>query len=198
MAINLSKGERINLTKQSSGAVFRFALGWNANAAPGQPEFDLDASAFLCHYDAAGNPKLIAEPGFVYYNNKVSADGGVVHSGDNRTGAGDGDDEVILVDTSKLDPLVEEISFVVTIHEGAQRGQNFGQVKKAYVRILEGASGEAELARYDLEEDFSGATAMHFGSLYKKDGEWRFKAMGAGLGKVGLAEILTQYGAQAA
>lgn len=181
--INLTKGANVNLSKVAAGSTkFIIGLGWNAN--PSNPP-DLDASAFPCQRDANGDPKLLspANQSFVFYGNLKSADGAVVHSGDNLTGDGDGDDEQIVIDTALLDPRVDEVIIAVTIHEAASRGQNFGLVRNAYVRILDAAEFAASpaanpIAKYDLEEDAGGATALQFGTLYRKDGEWRFKALG--------------------
>ncbi|AFU88089.1 putative TerD-like bacterial stress protein [Caulobacter phage CcrColossus] len=192
--INLTKGSNVNLSKTAPG-VSRFVvgLGWNPN--PQNPP-DLDASAFPCVKDANGDPKLLspASQSFVFYGNLKSADGAIVHSGDNLTGDGAGDDERITIDTSLLNPAVDEIIVAVTIHEAAARNQNFGLVRNAYVRVYEEAAllaaeaanpgmTEADykalaIANYDLEEDAGGATALQFGTFYKKDGEFRFKALG--------------------
>lgn len=181
--INLSKGQNVNLSKVAAGASkFVIGLGWNAN--PSNPP-DLDASAFPCQRDANGDPKLLspANQSFVFYGNLKSADGAIVHSGDNLTGDGDGDDEQIVIDTALLDPRVDEVIIAVTIHEAQARNQNFGLVRNSYVRILDAAALAADpnaqpIAKYDLEDDAGNATALQFGTLYKKDGEWRFKALG--------------------
>jgi tellurium resistance protein TerD len=180
--IALAKGNRINLTKAHPGLNrVRFGLGWTANASDGSA-FDLDASAFICKHDAEGNPCLMSDAHFIFFNQKVSPCGAILHSGDNRTGVGDGDDEVIIVDLAKLPAEAAEVSFVVTVHEAAVRRQNFGQVRSSYVKLYNDETGE-ELAKYSLEDDFSDETALQFGSLYKADGEWRFKAVGAGYKK---------------
>lgn len=192
--INLTKGSNVNLSKSAPGvSKFVIGLGWNAN--PSNPP-DLDASAFPCVRDANGDPKLLspASSSFVFYGNLKSADGAIVHSGDNLTGDGDGDDEQIVIDTALLNPAVDEIIIAVTIHEAQARGQNFGLVRNAYVRILDAVAlaanpNENPIAKYDLEEDAGGATALQFGTLYKKDGEWRFKALGV-TANVGLKEFV--------
>lgn len=197
MSINLEKGGRVNLSKESPGLTkVKVALGWNANSFSTGSNFDLDASAFVCQSDAQGNPKLISDPHLVFYGNKSTPNGSVMHSGDNTTGDGDGDDEVIVVDLTKLEAHCSEVSFIVTIYEAAQRKQNFGQVSKSYVRLVD-ANTDVEIARFDLEEDFSSETAVQFGSLYRKDDTWAFKAVGAGYNK-GLSDFVTIYGSSAA
>jgi tellurium resistance protein TerD len=190
--IDLAKGQNINLSKTSPG-VTRFVIGLGWNTDPSNPP-DLDASLFLCHRDPSGNPKLPDAKSFVFYGNLKSTDGAVIHSGDNLTGDGDGDDERIAIDTAKLNPEIDEMLAVVTIHEAANRGQNFGLVRGAYVRVYDAdklaAAEQANpnlsnkelhdlsLAQFDLEEDAGGSYAVQFGSFYIKDGEWRFKALG--------------------
>lgn len=190
--IDLSKGQNINLSKTSPG-VSRFVVGLGWNTDPSNPP-DLDASVFLCHRDPSGNPKLLDKTSMVFYGNLKSTDGAVVHSGDNLTGDGDGDDERIAIDTSRLNPEIDEMLVVVTIHEAASRNQNFGLVRGAKIRVYDAdklAAAEAanpnlsdkdlhdlSLAQFDLEEDAGGSYAVQFGSFYQKDGEWRFKALG--------------------
>ena len=189
MSVNLSKGGKVSLSKEAPGlSKITIGLGWDTNSSDTGKEFDLDASAFLVGADG----KVANEKNFVFYNNLTSADGSVVHTGDNRTGEGDGDDESIKVDLGKISADIEGIEVVVTIHEAKERGQNFGQVKNAFVRIVNDADGK-ELARYDLEEDFSVETAVSFGKIYKKDGEWRFSAQGVGY-KEGLEGFVRQFG----
>lgn len=184
MAINLTKGERIGIGLKKVGV----GLGWDPNDASGY-EFDLDASAFML----GSNGKIPTDEFLVFYNNLESPDGAVASSGDDRTGGNsiDGDDEIITVDLSKLDPRVNEIIFTVTIHEAEQRRQNFGQVRNSYIRIFNAENDEV-IARYDLEEDFSIETAIEFGRLYKRNGEWKFEAMGKGY-KGGLAYFVSKY-----
>jgi tellurium resistance protein TerD len=172
MAITLRKGERINigLSKISVG------LGWNPNEGSGLA-FDLDASAIMI-----GTGRLIpAEEFFVFYGNTTSPDGALSHSGDDPTGGNSdgGDDEVISVDLNRVDPRITEILFVVTIHEATHRRQNFGQVRDAYIRIVDETTG-MEIAKYELDEDFSIETGIEFGRLYKKDVNWKFEASGIG------------------
>jgi len=186
MAIDLSKGQRASIAE--SGADTKkliVGLGWDVNSSDTGVDFDLDASAFLL----GPNQKLINDEYFVYYNNMKSPDGAVEHTGDNRTGEGEGDDESIIGDLRQLD--ASEVIFVVTIHEGEQRGQNFGQVRNAFIRILDPATN-SELARYDLDEDFSVETAVEFGRLYLKDGEWKFHAIGQG-NREGLEYFVRKY-----
>lgn len=189
--IDLTKGSRINLSKEAPGATrFALGLGWDVRITDGA-EFDLDASALLL--DANGKP-VGGTSSLVFYGQQSSPCGGVVSSGDNRTGDGDGDDETLTVDLSKINSDIEKIVLVVTIHEADVRGQNFGMVNNAYVRILQDDK-EQPVARYDLSEDYSVETAVIFGELYKKDGDWRFAAKGDGFAG-GLAAFLKGYGLQ--
>jgi tellurium resistance protein TerD len=192
MSTTLETGHRINLEKSSPGLKrVRIGLGWKVNAADGQ-DFDLDSSVFLCRKNEADEPVMLSNAHFVYYNHTTSPDGAVVHSGDNRTGDKDGDDEVITVDLSRVQPEVMEMPIVVTIHEAEARKQNFGSVNGAYVKVYNDETGQ-ELASYDLNEDYSDKTALQFGSLYRKDGEWRFQAVGAGF-KLNLATFIRKLG----
>ncbi|WP_449420930.1 TerD family protein [Phormidium nigroviride] len=188
MSINLSKGERINLSKEAPGLKNAgIGLGWDLNATDTGAAFDLDASVFML----GANGKMPGEKYFVFYNNKESPNGSVKHLGDSRTGEGQGDDETVLVDLSKVDASVEEIVFVVTIHEAETRRQNFGQVRNAFIRIYD-TTTSTEVTKYDLDEDFSRETAIEFGRLYKKDGEWRFQAVGQGF-NAGLQSFVDKY-----
>lgn len=183
MAINLSKGQRIEigLTKVGIG------LGWDPNKGTGH-DFDLDACAFML----GENQKLPQDEFFVFYNNQKSPDGAVESSGDDTTGgSSDGDDETLQVDLSKVDPRIQEIIFTVTIHEFEARKQNFGQVRNSFIRIYNGQTNE-EIAKYELDEDFSIETAVEFGRLYKRNGEWKFEAMGIGY-KGGLEFFVSKY-----
>lgn len=182
MAISLEKGQRVNVSLPK----FIVGLGWDANSAVGV-DFDLDASVFIL----GENKKILTDEYFVFYNNLKSPDGAVEHTGDNLTGAGEGDDESVKVDLSKINPSATELSFVVTIHEAAARKQNFGQVRNAFVRIYNPDTNE-EILKYDLDEDFSIETAVEFGRLYKRGGDWKFEAVGVGL-KGGLADYLSRY-----
>ena len=183
MAINLTKGQRIEigLTKVGIG------LGWDPNAGTGF-DFDLDASAFML----GANKKIPQDEFFVFYNNPLSPDSAVESSGDDLTGGNsDGDDETLGVDLSKVDPKIQEIVFTVTIHDYEARRQNFGQVRNSFIRIYNSQNNE-EIAKYDLDEDFSVETAVEFGRLYKLNGEWKFEAMGIGY-KGGLQYFVSKY-----
>jgi len=183
MAINLQKGQReaINTPK------FVVGLGWDANAATTGTAFDLDASVFVL----GENKKLLSDNHFVFYNNLKTPDGAVQHTGDNLTGAGAGDDEQIIIDLSKIDPAAVEICVVITIHEADSRRQNFGQVRNSFIRVFD-ATTNADLLKYELEEDFSIETAVEFGRIYKRNNEWKFEAIGSGM-KGGLQDYLTKY-----
>lgn len=189
MAINLSKGGNINLSKTAPTMnKVDLGLGWNPRATDGKA-FDLDAVAFLTGED--GKVRLDGE--FIFFNQKVSPCGSVTHNGDNRTGDGDGDDETISVDLSKVPQEVAKIVFAVTIHEGQQNGQNFGMVDRAYIRVINQDANAEELARFDLSEDGSTEVAMIFGELYRHSGEWKFKAVGQGFSG-GLGALAASYG----
>jgi len=190
MAVNLSKGQRISLEKVAPGLSAAFVgLGWDTNITDTGQDIDIDASVFLLD----GNEKLISDSHFIFYNNLTSpdADKSVEHMGDNRTGAGEGDDEVVKVNLKQVPPDVQKISMVVTIHDAEQRQQNFGQVTNAFVRVVD-AQNEQEVVRYDLTEDFSVETALIMAELYRKDGEWRINAVGAGY-QGGLQALLDRY-----
>jgi len=193
MTINLEKGSRVNLSKESSASLkrIRAGLGWDANKFNTGSAYDLDVSCFVCN-DNGGNPKLIDNSYFVFYNNKVTPDGAVTHTGDELTGDTAGDDESIIIDLTKLNKAANEISFVVTIHDAVNRKQNFGQVSNSYIKLYNDETGE-EIAKYSLEDDFSVETAVQFGSVYLKDGSWMFKAVGAGY-KRGLVDFVKAYG----
>lgn len=183
MAINLEKGQRVNVNLPK----FIVGLGWDANASTTGGDFDLDASVFVL----GENKKILTDGHFIFYNNLVSPDGGVEHTGDNTTGAGDGDDESVKIDLSKIHANATEICFVVTIHDAENRRQNFGQVRNSFVRVYNPDTKE-EILKYELEEDFSVETAVEFGRLYKKNNEWKFEAVGVGM-KGGLQDYLTKY-----
>ena len=188
MAISLQKGGNVNLSKEAPTLrKVIIGLGWDPRASDGAT-FDLDGSAFLLKADT----KVRGDTDFIFYNNLKSSDGSVVHAGDNTTGQGDGDDEKIAVDLSRVPAEVEKVSFCVTIHDADARRQNFGMVAKAYIRCLN-ANGEAEIARYDLSEDSSTETAMIFGELYRHGGEWKFRAVGQGF-KGGLGPLARSFG----
>ncbi|MBE9221326.1 TerD family protein [Cyanobacterium stanieri LEGE 03274] len=190
MAISLQKGQRVSLDKVAPGLTAGFiGLGWDTNVTDTGKDFDLDASVFLLN----GQEKLISDHHFIFYNNLTSPDPhqSVKHMGDNLTGEGEGDDEVIIVDLRKVPEDVQRIVVTVTIHEADKRGQNFGQVRNAFVRLVDVATKE-EVLRYDLEEDFSVETALIMTELYRKDGEWRMNAVGAGY-QGGLQALLNRY-----
>ncbi|KQN34850.1 chemical-damaging agent resistance protein C [Sphingomonas sp. Leaf407] len=175
MAVSLSKGGNVSLSKEAPGLkAVRVGLGWDTRVTDGSA-FDLDASVFLT--DEAG--KVRSDADFVFYNNKEGAGGSVVHQGDNTTGEGSGDDEVVAVSLDQVPAEITKLNFAVTIHEAEGRRQNFGMVSNAFIRVLN-ADGGTELARYDLSEDASTETAMIFGELYRHNGEWKFKAIGQG------------------
>lgn len=188
MAISLTKGGNVNLSKEAPNLTnMAVGLGWNPRATDGQA-FDLDAVAFLVNESG----KVRADADFIFFNNLKSSDGAVEHTGDNRTGEGDGDDEVIKVDLSKVPADVSKVVFCAVIYDGQARNQNFGQVANAYIRIVN-TQGGAEVARYDLSEDSSTETAMIFGELYKNNGEWKFRAVGQGFAG-GLGPLAASYG----
>lgn len=190
MTINLSKGERISLEKVAPGLVEIFVgLGWDINVTDTGSDFDIDASVFLLD----SSEKLISDKHFIFYNNQKSPDPeqSVQQRGDNRTGAGEGDDEIIDVNLKTVPAEVAKIAIAVTIHEADKRQQNFGQVTNAFVRIVN-CENEAEIIRYDLTEDFSIETALIMAELYRKDGEWRMNAVGAGY-EGGLQALVDRY-----
>ena len=188
MAISLSKGGNISLSKTTPGLnKVKVGLGWDARVTDGA-DYDLDASAFLL--TEAGKVRSSAD--FIFYNQLKSADGSVTHSGDERTGASEGDDEEILVMLNSVAADVHRVAFVVTIHDADKHGQNFGQVSSAYIRVVN-AENDEEIARFDLAEDASTNTAMIFGELYRHSGEWKFRAVGEGVAG-GLAALARNYG----
>ncbi len=188
MSINLSKGERINLSKESPNLKQAgIGLAWDVNSTDTGSAFDLDASVFML----GSNGKIPNDKYFVFYNNLNSPDGSVKHFGDSRTGESSGDDEKIEINLDQVDPAVQEIIFVVTIHEADARRQNFGQVRNSFIRIYDIVT-EEEVAKYQLEEDFSRETALEFGRLYRKDNDWRFQAVGQGYNS-GLQGFVDKY-----
>ena len=189
MPINLTKGQKVDLTKGNPGLTkIMVGLGWDINAYDSGAAFDLDASAFLLGDDG----KCPTEKEFIFYGNLTHASEAVQHMGDNLTGAGEGDDEQIRVDLSAVPAGISKVAFTVTIYEAEQRHQNFGQVSNAFIRIYNEDSGE-ELLRYDLGEDFSIETAVVFGELYKNGNEWKFNAIGSGY-QGGLAALCENFG----
>lgn len=188
MAVSLTKGGNISLSKTDPTLKnLIVGLGWDARPTDGA-DFDLDASAFMVKEDG----KVRSDSDFIFYNQTKSTCGSVEHTGDNRTGAGDGDDEAVIVLLDKIPADIQRVVFTVTIHEAEARKQNFGQVSKAYVRVVNKDSN-SEVARYDLSEDASIETAMIFGEIYKHGAEWKFKAVGQGYAG-GLAALARQYG----
>jgi tellurium resistance protein TerD len=188
MTVSLTKGGNVSLTKQAPGMTeVLVGLGWDARTTTGA-EFDLDASAIMLTEDG----KALSDRHFVFFNNTSSPDGSVQHTGDNLTGEGDGDDEAIHVDLRTVPVEIAKIVFPVTIYDGEGRGQGFGQVRNAFIRIVD-RSGGTEVARYDLTEDASTETAMLFGELYRNGDEWKFRAVGQGY-SAGLAGIARDFG----
>ncbi len=189
MSINLSKGQKINLTKDNPGLKkVIVGLGWDTNRYDGGYDFDLDASVFMI----GENGKVNNDFDFVFYNNLEHPSGSVIHTGDNRTGEGDGDDESVLIDFSKIPASIDKIGITVTIHDAVQRVQNFGQVSNAFVRIVNEETGR-EILRYDLTEEFSIETALVFCELYRHEGGWKFSAVGSGF-QGGLDSLCKNYG----
>lgn len=188
MAISLSKGGNVSLTKTDPNLVrILIGLGWDERATDGA-SFDLDASAFLL----GTSGKVRGDHDFIFYNQLRSVDGAIEHTGDNRSGQGDGDDESILVDLSKVSAEIDKAAITVTIHDAATRGQNFGQIANAFIRVVNQDTG-IEIVRFDLAEDYSTETAMVFGELYRHNSEWKFRAVGQGYAG-GLAAMCQQYG----
>jgi tellurium resistance protein TerD len=188
MAISLNKGGNINLSKTDPNLKnIIMGLGWDARATDGA-DFDLDASAFMLKE----NGKVRTDSDFIFYNQMRSTCGSIEHTGDNRTGAGDGDDEQIVVLLDRIPADIHRVVFTVTIHDADARRQNFGQISSAYVRVINQETN-AEVARYDLSEDASIETAMIFGEIYRYGGEWKFKAVGQGYAG-GLGPLASQYG----
>ena len=191
MAVTLSKGGNVSLAKvDPSLKNVKIGLGWDTRSTDGQ-DFDLDASAFLL----TDTGKVRGDADFIFYNNLRSSDGSVTHTGDNRTGDGEGDDESLVIELNKVPAEVTKVVFVVTIHDATTRRQSFGQVANAFIRLVNNDTN-VEAARYDLSEDASTETAMLFGELYRHNGEWKFRAVGQGYAG-GLASVCAQYGINA-
>lgn len=191
MAVSLSKGQRVSLDKNLTLALV--GLGWDTNQYDGSASFDLDAAAFML----GENGKVLQDTDFVFYNNLDGRDGAVVHTGDNLTGEGDGDDEVIKINFAKIPQEVKKIAITVTIHDAATRKQNFGQVSNAYVRVArlanEGDMQGTEVLKFDLGEDFSVETAIVVCEIYRHGGDWKFNAIAAGY-QGGLAALCKSFG----
>ena len=193
MAINLTKGQKVDLTKGNPGLKkLMVGLGWDVNAFDSGADFDLDAAAFML----GDNGKCPTEKEFIFYGNLTHPSESLKHMGDNLTGAGEGDDEQIFVDLTKIPSNVSKVAFTVTIYEAEERGQNFGQVSNSFIRIVDESTGQ-ELIHYDLGEDFSIETAVVVGELYKHNGEWKFNAIGSGF-QGGLAALCGHYGIEVA
>ena len=189
MAISLKKGQKVDLTKSNPGlSKILIGLGWDTNKYDGGSDFDLDSSVFLLGADS----KVTDGGDFIFFNNLKHASGSVEHLGDNLTGAGDGDDEEIKIDLSKVPANIEKIAFTVTIYEADARKQNFGQVENAFIRVFD-EQNQKELIRYELDEDFSIETAVIVGELYRNKGEWKFNAVGSGF-EGGLAALGNHFG----
>lgn len=188
MAVSLTKGGNVSLTKEAPGlTAVTIGLGWDTRTTTGA-DFDLDASAIAVD---AGS-KVVSDGHFIFYNNLISPDQAIQHTGDNTTGTGDGDDEEINIFLENLGPEIDKIVFPVSIHDADARGQSFGQVRNAYIRVVN-QNGGGEIARYDLTEDASTETAMVFGELYRSGAEWKFRAVGQGYAS-GLRGIAQDYG----
>jgi len=188
MSVNLTKGGNVSLTKAAPGlTAVVVGLGWDARTTDGKA-FDLDASAIVCNADG----KVISDKHFVFFNNLTTPDGAVQHSGDNLTGEGAGDDEQVRINLAGLPAEAARVVFPVSIYEGDGAGQTFGQVRNAFIRVVNQADN-AEIARYDLSEDASTETAMIFGELYRNNDEWKFRAVGQGY-SAGLAGIARDFG----
>ncbi len=188
MSVSLTKGGNVSLSKQAPGlTAIVVGLGWDARTTSGA-DFDLDASALMLN----GAGKILSDQHFVFFNNLTSPDGSVEHTGDNLTGEGEGDDEQIKVNLAAVPAEVDKIVFPVSIYEAETRTQSFGQVRNAFIRIVNQADN-SEIARYDLSEDASTETAMIFGEVYRNQGEWKFRAVGQGY-TTGLAGIARDFG----
>lgn len=191
MVVSLSKGQKVDLTKTNPGLTkVQIGLGWDTNKYDGGQDFDLDSSVFLLN----DGGKVSDPADFIFYNNTTGGNGSVVHSGDNLTGEGTGDDEAVMVSLNDVPQNVQRITFTVTIHDAETRGQNFGMVSNAFIRVVNEANGE-EVIRYDLGEDFSIETALVVGELYRHGGEWKFSAIGSGY-QGGLAALCNDFGLQ--
>lgn len=188
MGISLQKGGNVSLSRESTSLKkIQIGLGWDARSTDGI-DFDLDASAFML---TEAN-KVLSDDDFIFYGQKVSKCGSIEHMGDNKTGSGDGDDEIIIIDLTKVPENIKRITICVTIYDGEVRKQNFGQVSNAYMNVLN-LDTNNDIARFDLSEDYSTETAMIFGDIYRHNGEWKFKAIGQGYSG-GLEALCVQYG----
>ncbi len=189
MAVNLSKGQKVDLTKGNAGlSKIVVGLGWDTNKYDGGEAFDLDAAAFLTN----NTGKVNSDADFIFFNNLNHASGSVTHLGDNLTGEGDGDDEQVKIELTKIPTDIEKISFTVTIFDAIKRAQNFGQISNAYIRVVDEASN-TELIRYDLSEDYSIETSVVVAEIYRHNEEWKFAAIGAGF-EGGLGALCSNFG----
>lgn len=189
MAVSLKKGQKVDLTKTNPGLKkIIVGLGWDTNKYDGGKDFDLDAAAFIL----GENAKVRSDSDFIFYNNLKDSTGSIAHLGDNKTGEGDGDDEQISIDLSTVPADISKIDFTVTIHEAQERGQNFGQISNAFIRIFNETTNE-ELIRYDLSEDYSIETAVVVAELYRHGSEWKFNAIGSGF-EGGLGALCNNFG----
>ena len=188
MAVSLGKGGNVSLSKEDPGLTkILIGMGWDTRSTDGT-DFDLDASAFLL----AASDKVRDDNAFIFYNCLKSADGSVEHTGDNRTGEGDGDDEAIKVDLARVSADIQKVAIAVTIHDGAARNQNFGMVSNAFIRIVNDLTNN-EIVRFDLAEDASTETALVFGEVYRNGTDWKFRAVGQGY-QGGLGPLANNYG----
>ena len=189
MPINLSKGQKVDLTKGNPGLKKIMAgLGWDVNAFDSGGDFDLDAAAFMLGADG----KCPTDKEFIFYGNLAHVSGSVKHLGDNLTGAGEGDDEQILVDLAQVPSEYDRIVVVVNIYQAVQRKQHFGLIQNAFIRLVDGRNN-TEMCRYNLTDDYSGMTAMIFGEVYRHNGEWKFNAIGQGTTDPGIGELANRY-----
>ncbi|MDR0879231.1 MAG: TerD family protein [Clostridioides sp.] len=189
MAITLAKGQKVDLTKSNPGLKnILVGLGWDTNKYDGGSDFDLDSAAFL----TGSNGKVTNDGDFIFYNNLKHTSGAIEHLGDNRTGEGEGDDEQLLIDLSKIPSTIDKISFTVTIHDAVSRRQNFGQVENSFIRIVNNDTNE-ELIKYELGEDFSIETAVVVADIYRHGSEWKFNALGSGF-EGGLEALCGNFG----
>ena len=189
MAISLQKGQKIDLTKTNPGLTkVLVGLGWDTNKYDGGADFDLDAAVFLL----GDSGKVNSDADFVFYGNLKHASGSVVHLGDNLTGAGDGDDEQIMIDLRDVPQYCDKIVIAVTIYQARERAQHFGMIQNAFIRIVD-ADTNKELCKYNLTDNYSGKTAMIFGEVYRYNGEWKFSAVGEGIDANGISDVAKRY-----
>ena len=189
MPISLSKGQKVDLTKGNPGLKkVMVGLGWDVNAFDTGADFDLDASAFML----SSNGKCPTDKEFIFYGNLAHTSESVVHQGDNLTGSGEGDDEQIIIDLSRVPAQYDRIVIVVNIYQAVQRNQHFGMIKNAFIRLVD-ARNNRELCKYNLTEDYSGMTAMIFGEVYRHENEWKFSAVGQGTNDPGLNELSRRF-----